>query len=90
MKRSYAKFAAIDQGRVHDKSSENYDDEVYAFFLNCYHLKDWIKNDGAAGVSAQNRVEAFINSSRPLKLCADICNAHKHLQLKSPRSNENP
>ncbi len=90
MKRSYATFADIDRGRIHDRASESYDDEVFAFFLNCYHLKDWIKNDGSVGLAAQNSVESFINTSHPLKLCADICNAHKHLKLKSPRSNENP
>lgn len=90
MIRSYARFAAMDQGQVYDRSSENYDDEVFVFFLNCYHLKDWIKNDGAAGLAAQNDVENFINSSYPLKLCADICNSHKHLRLTTPRSNGNP
>jgi hypothetical protein len=62
MMRSYERFASIDRGRVYDPSSESYDDEVFAFFLNCYHLKDWIKNDDGAG-PAQNDVESFINSS---------------------------
>lgn len=22
-------------------------DELYAFFQNCFHLRDWLKNDGA-------------------------------------------
>jgi hypothetical protein len=90
MIRSYNRFAVMDQGQEYDRSSENYDDEAFAFFLNCYHLKDWIKNDNAAGLAAQNDVENFINSSYPLKLCADICNSHKHLRLKAPRSDGNP
>jgi hypothetical protein len=90
MIRSYARFVAMDQGQIYDRSSEKYDDEVFAFFLNCYHLKDWIKNDRAAGLAAQNHVENFINSSYLLKLCADICNSHKHLRLKAPRSDGNP
>lgn len=90
MIRSYTRFATLDQGQEYDPSSENSDDEVFAFFLNCYHLKDWIKNDGAAGLAAQNDVEDFINSSYALKLCADICNSHKHLRLKAPRSDGNP
>jgi hypothetical protein len=60
------------------------------FFLNCYHLKDWIKNDKSAGLPAQNNVENFVSSSYPLNLCADICNAHKHLKLRAPRSDGNP
>jgi len=90
MMRSYEKFAIIDRGRVYDPSPENYVDDVFAFFLNCYHLKDWIKNDRGAGLTAQTDVERFINSSYPLKLCADICNSHKHLRLTSPRSDESP
>jgi hypothetical protein len=90
MMRCYEKFATIDRGRVYDASSENYDDEVFAFFLNCYHLKDWIKNDEKAGIAAQNDVESLINSSYPLRLCADICNSHKHLKLSFPRSDEYP
>ncbi len=90
MKRWYARFSVIDQGRLHDVTSDHYEDDVYAFFLNCYHLKDWIKNDPAVGVAAQQGVEGFINSSRSLKLCADICNAHKHLRLTSSRSGEHP
>jgi hypothetical protein len=89
MIRSYRRFAAMDQGQEYDRS-ENHDDEVFAFFLNCYHLKDWIKNDRAAGLTAQKDVENFINSSYPLKLCADICNSHKHLRLTAPRSDGNP
>jgi hypothetical protein len=90
MMRSYERFASIDRGRAYDPSSENYNDDVFAFFLNCYHLKDWIKNDEGAGVIAQTDVEGFISSSYPLKLCADICNSHKHLRLKSSRSHEYP
>jgi hypothetical protein len=93
MMRSYERFASIDRGRVYDPSSdnyeENYEDEVFAFFLNCYHLKDWIKNDEGAGVVLSD-VESFINSNNPLRLCADICNSHKHLKLKVPRSDDYP
>jgi hypothetical protein len=89
MMRSYERFASIDRGRVYDPSSESYDDEVFAFFLNCYHLKDWIKNDDGSG-AAKDDVEGLINSSYPLSLCADICNSHKHLKLRATRSDEYP
>jgi hypothetical protein len=92
MKRSYARFAAIKQGREHELPSVNYEDEVYAFFLNCYHLKDWIKNDSAvrariATISAE--VEQLINTSEPLGLSADLCNSLKHLGNRN-RSGEDP
>ncbi len=42
MKRGSSRFAALDQGRSHDVASDNYVDDIYASFMNCYHLKDWI------------------------------------------------
>jgi hypothetical protein len=90
MKRWYERFAAIDQGRPHDIASDNYLDEIYAFFLNCYHLKDWIKFDSAVPFKDQQAVEGHISANRSLRLCADICNSLKHLRLKSNRSGESP
>ena len=87
--RVYARLAQIDQGRRHDMHSENYRDEVYTFFLNCHHLKDWLINDPEFSGNA-TAVENYINANRELQLCADICNGHKHLILNEPRSPENP
>jgi hypothetical protein len=90
MKRWYERFEAINQGRLHDTPSENYLDEIYAFFLNCYHLKDWIRYDSTVAAQIQQSVEPYINSNRSLRLCADICNSLKHLHLTSSRSGESP
>jgi len=89
IRKNYQRFAQIDQGRRHDMGCENYRDEVYSFFLNCYHLKDWLINDSGFPGSRTD-VENYINANQELQLCADICNAHKHLQLDSPRSTQNP
>ena len=89
LQRSYQRFTAIDQGLQHDLESDHYEDEVYVFFMNCHHLKDWLKND--ATFSGRAAVETLINSTPDLQICADICNAHKHLKLiKPPRSAEQP
>jgi hypothetical protein len=90
MRRWYDRFSAVNDGRLHDVQSENYLDEIYAFFQNCYHLKDWIKNDSLVPSNIRASVESSINSNRALSICADICNSLKHLQLKSDRSGENP
>jgi len=89
VKRWHRRFAEIDKGRIHNLPSDFYQDEVYAFFLNCYHLKDWIRNDSTAGAAAA-KVEGFIDATEELRLCADICNSHKHLILTRPRSGQNP
>ena len=90
MRRWYYRLVILNEGRLHDMPSDNYLDEIYAFFMNCYHFKDWIKNDDTVAGTVQQTVEAHINSSRPLKLCADICNSLKHLRLTSSRSGERP
>jgi hypothetical protein len=89
VKRWYQEFALTDQGRLHDRPSDFYQDQVYAFFQNCHHLKDWIKNDGSVRVAA-DKVEEFISNNEELRLCADICNGTKHLRLTSPRSGQDP
>lgn len=90
MRRWYDRFVALEQGRPHEVPSDNYLDEIYAFFMNCYHLKDWIRNDNTVAAPVQQSIEAHINSNRALRLCADICNSLKHLRLTSSRSGENP
>jgi hypothetical protein len=87
-KRYLKRFSDINTGISHTKASQNYDDDVYAFFQNCYHLKDWIKNDPYC--NNWSDVEGFINSNADLKICADLCNGLKHLQLTRPRSTESP
>ncbi len=89
VKRFFNRFKQINNGRVHDLESSNYEDEVYAFFQNCYHLKDWIKHDPAC--SNWSKVETLINTNPDLAMCADLCNALKHLTLtRDRRSSENP
>jgi len=89
VKRWYERFALIDGGRQHDQPSDNYQDEVYTFFINCFHLKDWLKNDGSVEVDAKE-IEDFVKNNKELNLCRDICNGIKHLKLTAPRSGQDP
>ncbi|MGD9721473.1 MAG: hypothetical protein AB7O59_09710 [Pirellulales bacterium] len=47
VRRYHARVAQIDGGFEATLPSENYVDDMYAFFQNCYHLKDWLKKDPA-------------------------------------------
>ena len=89
VKRWYQRFVTIDEGKQHNLPSDNYQDEVYAFFVNCFHLKDWIKNDESVGAAAA-KVEDFIKNNKELNLCRDICHGIKHLKLDKPRSDQDP
>jgi len=64
-----------------DRDSTAYDDDLWAFFQNCYHLKDWIKNDPSVGYDIRNGVEVFVNNNKELRICADLANRSKHLEL---------
>lgn len=87
--RTFERFREIHDGRVHDRESDHYGDEMYGFFLNCYHLKDWLINDPSFQATSAD-VEGFVDSHVELQVCADICNAHKHFRLDRPRSTQQP
>lgn len=98
--RYYERFRKIDEGvtvSVPEKErympdSQHYDDDVLqSFFIHCYHVKDWIKNDPDVSESAKAEIEDFINCSKELAICADLCNGAKHSYLKrKPRSGALP
>jgi hypothetical protein len=86
--RSYKKLEEIDK-TWNPNDLNHYLDDIYCFFMNCYHLKDWLINDTKFPAS-QDDIENFVNSNIELQICADICNSHKHFKLKRSRSNKNP
>jgi hypothetical protein len=88
-RRALSRLRDIYSGCRHDRPSEEYRDDVLCFFQNCYHLKDWLKNDPSRLFRADD-VEKHVNQNRELQLCADLCNGSKHLVLSKPRSAENP
>jgi hypothetical protein len=64
-------------------------DDFYAFFVICYHLKDWLKNDPAVRQRLPDIgkiVEAFVDEKLPLRLCADLANGVKHLVRDKPKN----
>jgi hypothetical protein len=62
-------------------------DALFHFFQDAYHLKDWIKNDPSVPSSVQIEVETAVTKS-PLSVCADICNASKHLKLTTAKTGD--
>jgi hypothetical protein len=83
MQRSYDRFRQINS-RLADKVSSDYEDDVYAFFMHCYHLKDWVKNDPWVKLQTPNigaDVEQFISDSEALRLCAALCSSRTRLEL---------
>jgi hypothetical protein len=53
-------------------------DLIFAFFMNCYHFRDWLIESGH---STRADVDAHIEASDALVWCRDICNGMKHFRL---------
>ncbi len=56
------------------------------FFINCYHLKDWLKKDKRIG--DPKKVEKYVDSCAGLRIAKIICNSLKHAGL-SKKADEN-
>ena len=78
--RRYNRFQELNQGIVHEVPSEHYVDDVLSFFMDCWHLKDWLRNDPASGLTKDELDEMTLGSNN-LRLCADLANGTKHLKL---------
>ena len=52
------------------------EDCIYAFFQNCFHLKEWIEKSDAI---SKKDLDSFVASHRELGICRDICNGTKHM-----------
>src|SRR5438105_1733230 len=49
VQRWYQRLVGIAVGRPHNMDLDSYWDDVLGFFQNCFHFKDWLKNDPASG-----------------------------------------
>ena len=78
--RWHKRLAAIRRGIPPDMSQAEALDDVYAFFMNCYHMRDWIIK---SGFRQQAAVDAFIGGDLALSLCRDICNGLKHFRIRA-------
>ncbi len=59
--------------------------DYYSFFVTCFHLKDWIKNDPTVPQATRDKVETFVGTRQSLRVCADIANGVKHLGLTNAK-----
>lgn len=59
------------------------------YFLDCYHLKDYIKNDVMIPLELRSKVERFASSNEIINLLGDVANSKKHLHLTKPRVSPN-
>lgn len=86
IKRWHQRLEEIYVGREHDRSTDYYQDVLYAFFQNCFYLRDWLINSGAVSKIA---IDNLINADEDMKMCRDLCNGSKHLMIRDPSIDPN-
>lgn len=76
VKRYYDRIKCLNNNQI------EYEDDLWAFFQNCYHLKDWIKN-GQVSQQIKESIENKISTTNCtyLPMCADLANRTKHSTL---------
>lgn len=80
LKRIEALYRGIN---VNFEPTNTYEDDVYSFFMHCYHLCDWIVNDNT--LSPKINPNDYVKSSRYLSIGRDICIGIKHCVPESRR-----
>jgi hypothetical protein len=60
-------------------------DDLFSFFQNCWHLKDWIKNDDTLPQATRDAIVKDAQATDSLLFCADLANGSKHLVLQNDR-----
>jgi len=76
MARVADEFAPVDEQRV---------DDFYAFFIFCFHMKDWLKADSALNREIGTAAEDLVKTNQWLGICADVANGSKPLKVGKPR-----
>jgi len=87
---SAEQFARVERALERVCSNRNrelieYEDDVWSFFQNAWHLKDWVKNDSELSQQYRDAVESDVSAIEALQLCADLANRSKHLRLTRKR-----
>ncbi len=59
-------------------SSVAYDDDVLHFFLDCWHLKDWIKNDTNLPSALKDSIARDVHAQAILQIARKLVNGWKH------------
>jgi hypothetical protein len=56
------------------------EDDFSSFFVWCFHLKDWLKNDPTVPAAIKAAAGVLANTNESLRLCGDLANGIRHLR----------
>lgn len=84
--RAHRFFDRYENARTRERSSLlDIEDYLWAFFQNCWHVKDWLRADPSVAGDRKTQVLAVAHRSPDLLVSADLANRSKHLSLRNPR-----
>jgi hypothetical protein len=64
-------------------SFNDLEDNMWAFFWNCWHVKDWIANDPSIAREVKKALLADVHVAKHLSIVADLANGTKHFTATS-------
>jgi len=85
MKKWYYRLQGDGRGKdnIFSTHESHIEDYFRASFTTCHHFKDWIIKSGVR----KDIVESYINQSKSLSICADLCTYSKHAEItRKPRA----
>lgn len=83
--RRYLDRVLVREPRDPSHHLSEYQDDVWLFFPNCWHLKDWVRSDLLIEPDGKARNTAAVEASRMLAIANDTATAAKHLELRGAR-----
>ncbi len=67
-----------------NRKLEEYEDDAWNFFQNCWHLKDWIENDRKGVAKAtRGKIKSEVKSHPALVLVGELAKKSPHLEVRS-------
>ena len=56
------------------QNSVDYEDDIQHYFQDCWHLKDWIKNDFNLSQIVRDNIVSEVDNHKSLRIVADLAN----------------
>lgn len=81
VRRWYARVEGIAAMRPHEGDRIADQDFLHAFFQNCHYLREWLLRFDAV---PKADLDALYDTTLELRLCRDICNSTKHVDVSQP------
>ena len=72
--RWFERVAKIGTRQTQSAGTEHERDTLYAFFQNCYHLQDWLRNSNAV---PQTELESLFKAHVELQVCQGYLQRHQ-------------